>query len=73
MLTNIILEGAPRDPKLACWLLEKLYPGEYGRDVRDGPVESPLPPISDKEMSEILDSIAASQKQIEAARNANYG
>jgi hypothetical protein len=47
MLTDIIVAAAPRDPKMACWLLEKLYPGEYGDGAHpDQPPEPPLlPPL----------------------------
>jgi hypothetical protein len=45
-LTDIILKAAPRDPKLACWLLERLYPNEYGRVERDEVqgLQPPAPP-----------------------------
>jgi hypothetical protein len=39
-LTNIILKAAPRDPKLACWLLERLYPAEYGLVAEQEPLQT---------------------------------
>jgi hypothetical protein len=63
-LTDIIVAAAPKDWKAACWLLEKLYPGEFGRIVSPQPQPPPETPVlSDKELREILDKINASEKQ----------
>jgi hypothetical protein len=42
-LTDIILKAAPDDWKAAAWLLEKLYPNEYGKAWRGEPDLQPGP------------------------------
>ncbi len=68
-LVSIITEAAKTDARHACWLLERSHPQEYGRATKPPPPQ-PEPEnsyLSDKELSEILDSIDASQKQLSAA------
>jgi hypothetical protein len=72
-LVSVITEAAKTDARHACWLLERSHPQEYGRATKPPPPPQPEPEtsyLSDKELSEILDSIDASQKQLSAARNA---
>jgi hypothetical protein len=73
-LTDIIVAAAPKDWKAASWLLEKLYPREYGRIVSPQPQPPPEPEqnaLSDAEVRKILDDFAAAEKQLSAARNAS--
>ena len=63
-LVKIVIDAADKDARHAEWLLERGWPNEYGRATKPQPPQ-PEPQtsyLSDKELSEILDSIDTSQK-----------
>jgi hypothetical protein len=72
-LIAIIERQAPDDWKAASWLLEKLYPREYGRDASE-----PMPPqsreaaeLAEKEFREAMQLMEKADNIERAARNAS--
>ncbi len=69
-LTSKIVKAAPRDWKAAAWLLERMFPQEYGRSTREDGVATKLNPIAPPNIRIHVMSDKESQKLLAEARPA---
>lgn len=70
--TKLITRAATRDWKAAAWLLERMFPQEYGRSTREDKEGTKLNPITPPSIRITMLSDAESKKMLAEARSPHH-